>query len=130
MSEYITIKRGILEQILSWIHYQRRVQAMDEPVEEQNLRIALAQQKQEKEPVAIVEGVVLHLEVIIIKHILGARFPKIGDFLYTSPPRREWQELTEEEIKATYGKDLNYRDGDYERFARAVEQALKKKNHG
>jgi hypothetical protein len=48
--------------------------------------------------------------------------------LYTHPPRREWQVLTEEEIRATYGKDLNYRDGDYERFARAIETKLKEKN--
>jgi hypothetical protein len=54
----------------------------------------------------------------------------IGTKLYTQPPRREWQGLTEEEIRATYGKDLNYRDGDYERFARAIEDALKEKNNG
>jgi hypothetical protein len=44
--------------------------------------------------------------------------------------RREWQSLTEDDVRSLYGKDLNYRDGDYERYARAIEQALKEKNHG
>jgi len=38
-----------------------------------------------------------------------------------APPQR--QPLTEEEIRAAYGNDLNYRDGDYVRFARAIERA-------
>jgi hypothetical protein len=38
-----------------------------------------------------------------------------------TPPQR--QPLTEEEIRAAYGNDLNYRDGDYVRFARAIERA-------
>jgi len=32
------------------------------------------------------------------------------------------QPLTDEEIRAAYGNDLNYRDGDYVRFARAIER--------
>jgi hypothetical protein len=48
--------------------------------------------------------------------------------LYTAPPQREWQGLTDEEIKAVYGKDLEYQDGDYARFARAIEAKLKEKN--
>lgn len=50
--------------------------------------------------------------------------------LYTHPPRREWQSLTEDEIRMAYGNDLKYRDGDYERFARAVEAKLKEKANG
>jgi hypothetical protein len=128
MFEYITIERKILEQALSWIHYQRRAHAMDAPVEEQNLRIALAQQKQEKEPVAIVEGVMPHLEVIIIKHILGARFPKIGDLLYTSPLRREWQYLTETEIDETLDNNLEGGTSLVD-ICRAIEVKIKEKNH-
>jgi hypothetical protein len=41
--------------------------------------------------------------------------------LYTTPPRREWRSLSEEEIE-----DL--RDDRYFRFARAIEAALKEKN--
>jgi hypothetical protein len=98
---------------------------------------ALAQEK--REPVAIVEGVVPHLEVIIIKHILGARFPKIGDFLYTTPPRREWQSLTEEEIRELTFHNQRTLWPRPDRsdvrataipFARAVEQALRSKNNG
>jgi len=37
------------------------------------------------EPVAIVEVVVPHLESIVVKHIQGAPFPKVGDFFYTTP---------------------------------------------
>ena len=48
--------------------------------------------------------------------------------LHTAPPQRK--PLTEEEIRAVYGDDLKYRDGDYLRFARAVEQASWEKNHG
>jgi hypothetical protein len=42
--------------------------------------------------------------------------------------KREWQGLTDKEIKAVYGKDLEYQDGDYARFARAIEAKLKEKN--
>jgi S-adenosylmethionine:tRNA-ribosyltransferase-isomerase (queuine synthetase) len=55
--------------------------------------------------------------------------------LYTHPPRREWQSLTEEEI-ATINKEgargsAIRRDGTTAyRIARAVEQALKERNNG
>jgi hypothetical protein len=42
--------------------------------------------------------------------------------------KSEWQGLTDEEIKAVYGKDLEYQDGDYARYARAIEAKLKEKN--
>jgi hypothetical protein len=45
--------------------------------------------------------------------------------LYTHPPRREWRGLTEEEFGYIY-----VRSATHEEFARAVEQALKEKNHG
>ena len=62
--------------------------------------------------------------------------------LYTHPPRREWQWLTEEEmyglyrragLEAYYPMD-NLVQGDYSRkigaYGRAIEQALKEKNNG
>jgi hypothetical protein len=57
---------------------------------------------------------------------------RIGDVkpVYIGPPQREWQGLTDEEIKAVYGKDLEYQDGDYARFARAIGAKLKEKNGG
>jgi hypothetical protein len=53
-----------------------------------------------------------------------------GTPFYTAPPQR--QPLTDEEIRAVYGNDLQYRDGDYMRFARAIEAAhgIKGENNG
>jgi len=42
--------------------------------------------------------------------------------------KKPWVGLTDEEVREIYGKDLNYKDGDYARYARAVEQLLKDKN--
>jgi hypothetical protein len=48
--------------------------------------------------------------------------------LYTTPPKREWVGLNEDDIRKLYGKDLNYRDGDYMRYAKSIEAKLKEKN--
>ena len=50
--------------------------------------------------------------------------------LYTTPPavQRQWVGLDEDDIRKLYGKDLNYRDGNYVRYAMAVEAKLKEKN--
>jgi hypothetical protein len=44
--------------------------------------------------------------------------------LYTHPPRREWRSLSEEEFGY-----IHVRSATHEEFARAVEAALKEKNH-
>ena len=53
----------------------------------------------------------------------------IGTKLYTAPPQREWQGLTDEEIleeyRQSYGDDGNLTDV---YFARAIEAKLKEKN--
>ncbi len=53
-----------------------------------------------------------------------------GKPVYSAPPRREWRGLTEEEIRPL---STNCYDGTLTDplilFARAVEQALKEKNH-
>ena len=46
--------------------------------------------------------------------------------LYTHPPRREWQGLTEEEIRALWASH----DKTGEQITRAIEAALKEKNYG
>jgi hypothetical protein len=51
----ILVERVVLEKALAWIHYHRRAYAIDEPIEERNLRAALAQPDQK--PVAVREGV-------------------------------------------------------------------------
>jgi hypothetical protein len=48
--------------------------------------------------------------------------------LYTHPPRREWQGLSEEEINAV-AAELGYAQLTPREVARAVEQALKEKNN-
>jgi len=91
---------------------------------------ALAQQ--EREPVAWLSN---------DGNVLFGPGPK-GKFtrpLYTHPPRREWQSLTEEEIGDVFQAARNAKLGsanDNSRhrlsvveIARAVEQALKEKNH-
>jgi hypothetical protein len=50
--------------------------------------------------------------------------------VYKHPPaaQRTWVGLDEDDIRKLYGKDLNYRDGNYVRYAMAVEAKLKAKN--
>ena len=59
------------------------------------------------------------------------KFYEENAHLYTAPPQREWQGLTDEEIleeyRQSYGDDGNLTDV---YFARAIEAKLKEKNHG
>jgi hypothetical protein len=85
------------------------------------LRAALAQQEQEPKAWMLTDD-------------SGMRFVSVDrphpDFvpLYTAPPRREWQSLSEEEINELSHtmvkghKSVNW-------LTRAIEQALKEKNH-
>jgi hypothetical protein len=41
----MTTLRQAAQEALAWIHYHRRAYAIDEPIEERNLRKALAQQE-------------------------------------------------------------------------------------
>jgi hypothetical protein len=50
--------------------------------------------------------------------------------LYTTPPRREWQSLTEEEILLTSVEFAASHQQDDVAFARAIEAKLKEKNNG
>jgi hypothetical protein len=85
------------------------------------LRAALAQQEQE--PVAW-----------MLTDDSGMRFVSVDrphpDFvpLHTTPPRREWQSLTNEEIYPLYNEPRS--DAEMLEFARAVEAKLKEKNNG
>jgi hypothetical protein len=47
--------------------------------------------------------------------------------LYTHPPRREWRGLTEEDIYPLYSEPSS--DAEMVEFARAIEAALRSKNH-
>ena len=43
-------------------------------------------------------------------------------------PQRTWVGLTDDEVREIYGIDWDYKDGDYVRYARAIESKLKEKN--
>jgi hypothetical protein len=45
--------------------------------------------------------------------------------LYTHPPRREWVNLADEELDLIYAQPQTHKG----QYARAIEQALKEKNH-
>jgi hypothetical protein len=113
------------------------------------LRERLAQPEQE--PVAWMHK---HIENNVITHRPADldRHPDRWVALYKTPPPcptcealartvmmdqtshdtapRQWQELTDEDIVAVYGDDLKYQDGDYRRYARAIEAKIREKNHG
>jgi len=102
---------------------KQRLQVMDAITA---LRDALAQQEQE--PVAWASK----RELARIKDFDSTIYAN-GDFdgavpLYTQPPRREWQGLTEEEVKDLAGEDDIF--GAIVEFARAIEAKLKEKNNG
>ncbi len=97
---------------------------------ERGWNAALAQQ----EPVAwmhnLIEGnVITHIPADIGRH------PERWTPLYTAPPKKQWVGLTEEEIQDLSYLSQKIDEGNaawFDRcgFARAVEQTLKKKNHG
>jgi hypothetical protein len=107
------------------------------------LRAALAQEEQE--PVAWVDEASIawlaeHPRGIITTRLVLQKSPERQMPLYTAPPRREWQRLTDEEIGDVFQAARNAKLGsanDNSRhrlsvveIARAIEAALKEKNHG
>jgi hypothetical protein len=124
-----TVPRYMYDQLK--VAYQRQRDRNRELRQQRDLlRAALGHQQQE--PVATVEIVVPHLESIVIKHIVGAPFPTVGSLLYTTPPRREWQSLTDEEVmQMTRAECVDMRwPSTALNIARTVEAALKERNHG
>jgi hypothetical protein len=49
-------------------------------------------------------------------------------FGFAKEPQRQWVGLTDDEVREVYGIDWDYKDGDYARYARAIEAKLKEKN--
>lgn len=45
-------------------------------------------------------------------------------WLHHQAAKQERTPLTDDDIRKIYGQDLNYRDGDFVRFARAIEAAI------
>jgi hypothetical protein len=89
------------------------------------LRAVLAQEEQEPVVFTVTKsGALLEWEPTVGAFAL----PDGKHSLYTHPPRREWQRLTEKEIQSihdTYHKRMGPQE-----FAHAVEAALKEKNNG
>jgi hypothetical protein len=121
--------RKAAQQSLAWIHYHRLAYAINEPIEEKNLRAALAQQEQKQEPVA---SAWIHDGVMVNAFPWPPGDPRGYDGdqywqgkgyaaspLYTHPPRREWQSLTEEEREQATGWSVEH-----------IEAKLKEKNNG
>jgi hypothetical protein len=50
-------------------------------------------------------------------------------YVYTHPPRREWRSLSEEEILPRYLGRMLYSHAEMLEFSRAIEAALRSKNH-
>jgi hypothetical protein len=97
------------------------------------LRDALAQEEQaepvlvvEKEPDYMSRGHFYEGSKPFIDPTLVWKLP-IGTKLYTAPPRREWQGLTDEEIDRVVVL-LGFAQLSPPEVARAIEQALKEKN--
>lgn len=87
--------------------------------------------KQEHEPVAFinVEKQKLEWAKLTSWHTpTVVNLPKIP--LYTAPTKREWVGLTDEEVSEIINREIGFNScwGPEEKFARAIEQALKEKN--
>jgi hypothetical protein len=90
----------------------------------ENFRKLLAQQEQEQEPFGYIWPTGRHPEFRYTKQM---RDGVAGMPLYTHPPRREWQGLRNKEIVQIVTDNLT--GGDWVDVARAIEAALKEKNH-
>ena len=92
------------------------------------LRAALAQEEQEQEPVAWYDGRIFYgsqAAASLNCADMAALMP-----LYTHPPRREWQGLSEGEIVECDQRSHGNTDwGKKRAFAHAIETALKERNH-
>jgi hypothetical protein len=122
-----TLRKAAQQALEAWEHINKYgfvLADYEGPMEQAitALRAALAQQP-EQEPVAwMTPG-----KDIITCNGAGARF---NDWtpLFTHPPRREWQSLTEEEIRRMGIETPGQQGGWNLAFARAIEAALKERN--
>jgi hypothetical protein len=107
---------------------KQRLQVMDAIT---TLRAALAQQEQEPVAWRYRNANTDHVYLVWKKGTGGRNWTP----LYTHPPRREWQSLSEDELTALGVIHSRYQEesletGGWFDFARAVEAALKEKNNG
>jgi hypothetical protein len=131
----MTDLRDAARQALNSLRGYRREIGCEQPCDaERALEAALEQPEQE--PVATVAMDVSGAHLSWDGKYLGQRpdmkiamllkdLP-VGTLLYTHPPRRAWQGLTEEEIYPLYSEPSS--DAEMVEFARAIEAALKERN--
>jgi hypothetical protein len=123
--------RVILPDGYQFVYDERMLRVIDESIHEtrQPLYTHPLRRETEQEPVAVFDeqqG----------SPVLLASAPMLSDGqpLYTHPPRREWRSLSEDELTALGIIHSRYQEesletGGWFDFARAIEQALKEKNH-
>jgi hypothetical protein len=122
----ITVPRAVLEKALEALEkitaFPKNFWDLEEEITA--LRAALAQEEQqEQEPVAWQWLNTAHFRKKLPANAeSGAWNP-----LYTTPPRREWRSLSEEEINETLDNNLEGGTSLFD-ICRAIEQALKEKN--
>jgi len=98
------------------------------PMEQAITALRAALEQPEQEPVAIVSSVTEPGQYGVKVRWLGG-FPQIAMKLYTHPPRREWQGLTEEEIISLANEPRWPVGNSYVvPFVRDIEAALKERN--
>lgn len=106
------------------------VYAHMEEYPEEGAVLVLPIEQPQQEPVAWIHGD----EYGDACHWAGGRMPPAGTKLYTTPPRREWVGLTDEEIERWWASENGMEDfdlckrADFFAVARAIEAKLKEKN--
>jgi len=105
--------------------YFNREQLEGKEFFERGKEIAQWADKQAQEPVGVVSW---HEGAVMGSIFPSSNMPKDGDKLYTHP--HQWQGLTDDEIDALEHNDFTcWGRDDLIVFGRAIEQALKEKNH-
>jgi hypothetical protein len=137
------IDRALLEQALdalTWCEPEGAVVTAARSAAITALRAALAQQEQEPYCYIYEYDSAFGLHREFYPGPYNDRRPDRTVPVYTTPPRREWQGLTEEQvIDAVREADLDWQQGwtleesepnRYTQLARAIEAKLKERNHG
>jgi hypothetical protein len=137
MTDLITLPRATVQQALeAWEQinlYGFVLADYEGPMEQAITALKAALEQPEQEPVAwmVTDKDGRHFIFRINKPVISE-----GETLaplYTTPPRREWRGLSEEEIKNAVGASAEFWATSalwIKSVARAIEAALRSKNHG
>jgi hypothetical protein len=146
MTDLITLPRATVQQALeTWEHinlYGFVLADYEGPMEQAITALKAALEQPEQEPVAwmlaLPDGRLERMSVtafddeaeeMLTRSISGCTMAP----LYAHPPRREWRGLSEEEIKNAVGASAEFWATSalwIKSVARAIEAALRSKNHG